>query len=380
MKTIGIITYHHYYNYGTMLQAYALQKKVCELGYAAELIDFKQDNSLSMVEKIQLRIRRLPVYIKETDKYRTLAKAKQYFALRTNKFEEFYQRELVVGEHKYTNTEQLMKEPPQYDAFLVGSDQTWNPYVANAPEAFYLPFVEDNNKKGSYGPSLAVTVLSEEQKKLYRERLQTFAYLSCREEAGSQLLEEITGKEVTTVLDPTLLLTKEEWLKFVTEEEIKREYILTYFLGDKKEHRKFVEQLSENTGLKVVSIPFSYLDIKNPRTDKRWVGPESFISLIKNAAIVCTDSFHGTMFSINLNSNFYSFCKMDDSNVGSQNSRLYSALDIFGLSERLIKDCDNVPTKIEPIDYKQVNEILYQKRSESMKYLEEMLAYIVKDW
>ena len=378
MKTIGIITYHHYYNYGTMLQAYALQRKVCELGYDAELIDFKQDNSLSIVRKIQLRIRRLPVYIKEADKYRTLTKAKQYFALRINKFEEFYQRELVVGEHKYTNTEQLMKEPPQYDAFLVGSDQTWNPYVANAPEAFYLPFVEDNNKKGSYGPSLAVTVLSEEQRKLYRERLKTFEYLSCREEAGSKLLEEITEKKVTTVLDPTLLLTKDEWLQFAIEEDVKGRYILTYFLGDKKEHRKFVEKLSENTGLKIVSIPFSYLEIKNPKTDKRWGGPGEFISLIKNAAVVCTDSFHGTMFSINFNSNFYSFCKMDDDIDSSENSRLYSSLDIFGLSERLIKNCDNVPTEIEPINYEQVNEILCQKRNDSERYLKKMLENITK--
>jgi hypothetical protein len=378
MKTIGIITYHHYYNYGTMLQAYALQKKVASLGYVSELIDFKQDNSLSKEEKMKLRIRRFPIYVKEFEKYFILANSKEKIKQKKQKFEDFYNKCLVVGKQKYTNTAQLIENPPQYDAYIVGSDQTWNPYVANSPEAFYLPFVSSDSKKGSYGPSLAVSKLTEEQKILYKDRLCGFAYLSCRESEGASLLEKVTGKKVVPVVDPTLLLTGQEWNNLTSQDEIEDEYILTYFLGDKKEHRKFVAQLSESTGLRVVSLPHSYLDIKNNKIEKIWGGPKEFLSLIRNASVVCTDSFHGTMFSINFNTNFYSFCKMDDDFADSENSRLYCALELFGLSHRLVKNGVEAPTKIEPINFKSVNNILEQKRRESMKYLVEMLQNITR--
>lgn len=378
MKTVGIITYHHYYNYGTMLQAYALQCKVADCGYKAELIDFKQDTSLTRGEMIKLRLKRFPVYIKEFDKYFILSKSEKNFKLRDKKFEEFYKKELVVGKQRYTSTVQLINQPPQYDGYVVGSDQTWNPYVAKSPEAFYLPFVSNGLKKGSYGPSLAVSRLTNEQKVRYKERLKDFAYLSCRESSGARLLEEVTEKRVIPVLDPTLLLTGEEWGKFAAPDKTAGEYILTYFLGDKKEHRKFVAQLSKNTGLKVVSLPISYLDIKDTKVEKIWGGPEDFISLIRNATVVCTDSFHGTMFSINFNTNFYSFCKMDDKTASSENSRLYSALQMFGLSDRLLKDGVEAPAKIVPIDFDTVNDILQCKRQESMEYLADMLQNITR--
>lgn len=165
MKTIGIITYHHYYNYGTMLQALALQEKVEQLGYQAELIDFKQDNSLSRYEMLKLRIKRMPVYIKERKKYRALADSREKIKEKNELFEQFYKTYLHVGKKKYTTTQQLMENPPVYDGYVVGSDQTWNPFVANSPEAFFLPFVENKSKKGSYGPSLAVKSLSERERK-----------------------------------------------------------------------------------------------------------------------------------------------------------------------------------------------------------------------
>ena len=186
MKTIGIITYHHYYNYGTMLQALALQEKVEQLGYQAELIDFKQDNSLSRYEMLKLRIKRMPVYIKERKKYRALADSREKIKEKNELFEQFYKTYLHVGKKKYTTTQQLMENPPVYDGYVVGSDQTWNPFVANSPEAFFLPFVENKSKKGSYGPSLAVKSLSDEKEKEYRKKLSNFSFLSCREQDGAQ--------------------------------------------------------------------------------------------------------------------------------------------------------------------------------------------------
>lgn len=378
MKTIGIITYHHYYNYGTMLQALALQEKVEQLGYQAELIDFKQDNSLSRYEMLKLRIKRMPVYIKERKKYRALADSREKIKEKNELFEQFYKTYLHVGKKKYTTTQQLMENPPVYDGYVVGSDQTWNPFVANSPEAFFLPFVENKSKKGSYGPSLAVKSLSGEKEKEYRKKLSNFSFLSCREQDGAQLLSRITQKEVKCVLDPTLLLSAKEWGKYYEFEIPKEQYILVYFLGEKSEHRRAVEKIQKLTNWKIISLPAAYLEMENNDYKKVWGGPKEFLSLIRGAALICTDSFHGTMFSINFQRNFFSFCKSSDSEESSENSRLYSALNIFGLSNRIIHNMDNLTAEDISIDYKNVIPILEEQRRDSIEYLENMLFEMTK--
>lgn len=378
MKTIGIITYHHYYNYGTMLQALALQEKVEQLGYQAELIDFKQDNSLSRYEMLKLRIKRMPVYIKERKKYRALADSREKIKEKNELFEQFYKTYLHVGKKKYTTTQQLMENPPVYDGYVVGSDQTWNPFVANSPEAFFLPFVENKSKKGSYGPSLAVKSLSDEKEKEYRKKLSNFSFLSCREQDGAQLLSRITQKEVKCVLDPTLLLSAKEWGKYCEFEIPKEPYILVYFFGEKSEHRRAVEKIQKLTNWKIISLPAAYLEMENNDYKKVWGGPKEFLSLIRGAALICTDSFHGTMFSINFQRNFFSFCKSSDSEESSENSRLYSALNIFGLSNRIIHNMDNLTAEDISIDYKNVIPILEEQRRDSIEYLENMLFEMTK--
>lgn len=378
MKTIGIITYHHYCNYGTMLQALALQEKVEQLGYQAELIDFKQDNSLSRYEMLKLRIKRMPVYIKERKKYRALADSREKIKEKNELFEQFYKTYLHVGKKKYTTTQQLMENPPVYDGYVVGSDQTWNPFVANSPEAFFLPFVENKSKKGSYGPSLAVKSLSDEKEKEYRKKISNFSFLSCREQDGAQLLSRITQKEVKCVLDPTLLLSAKEWGKYCEFEIPKEPYILVYFLGEKSEHRRAVEKIQKLTNWKIISLPAAYLEMENNDYKKVWGGPKEFLSLIRGAALICTDSFHGTMFSINFQRNFFSFCKSSDSEESSENSRLYSALNIFGLSNRIIHNMDNLTAEDISIDYKNVIPILEEQRRDSIEYLENMLFEMTK--
>lgn len=271
-----------------------------------------------------------------------------------------------------------MENPPVYDGYVVGSDQTWNPFVANSPEAFFLPFVENKSKKGSYGPSLAVKSLSDEKEKEYRKKLSNFSFLSCREQDGAQLLSRITQKEVKCVLDPTLLLSAKEWGKYCEFEIPKEPYILVYFLGEKSEHRRAVEKIQKLTNWKIISLPAAYLEMENNDYKKVWGGPKEFLSLIRGAALICTDSFHGTMFSINFQRNFFSFCKSSDSEESSENSRLYSALNIFGLSNRIIHNMDNLTAEDISIDYKNVIPILEEQRRDSIEYLENMLFEMTK--
>ena len=380
MKSVGIITYHHYYNYGTMLQAFALQQVIKDLSYNAEIIDFKQSNDPDILHLIMIRLRRLPVYLAEREKYKTLAAAKASFDRRNIKYEEFYKKYLHVGKQIYINSEKLKADPPEYDAYIVGSDQTWNPYVANNPEAFYLTFISDNKKKGSYAPSLGVTQLTQEQKKMFQSRLEGFGFVSCRESEGAKLLSDIIHRPVANVIDPTLLLGWNIWSTVSKKSVISQPYILTYFLGDITEHRIFVHKLASITGLKVVSIPVSYLDIRVPEFEKVWAGPDEFLSLIRNAEYVCTDSFHGTIFSINFGVKFYSFCKRKDAEISSDNSRLYSSLKLFGLSDRLItvNNANKALSRLDIIDYKEVDRVLNRERERSIKYLETMLNDITQ--
>lgn len=376
MKSIGIITYHHYINYGTMLQAYALQHYIASLGYKAELIDFLLDRSMSKLDLIKLRIRRLPAYISQCKKYAAIAAAKQKNAEKAKLFEEFYKKNLVVSKKHYSKSQQLVDDPPLYDGYVVGSDQTWNPYAAGGQDVFFLPFVEDNTKKGSYAPSISVSSLTQEQEERIKRHLHNFSYLSCRELQGTELLKKILKKDVKCVIDPTLLLSDIEWIKVASKINIEKPYILVYFLGDVEKQRDFVKKLADRTGYMVVTIPASYLEFKNKSWNQQWCGPDGFISLFNNAAYVCTDSFHGTAFAINFNKPFFTFCKTKDNERISENSRLYSILDMFGLSGRLIED-GKLPKDLS-VDFSYANKVLNQKRHEATVYLEKMLKTITR--
>lgn len=380
MKSVGIITYHHYYNYGTMLQAYALQKKVEQLGFRSEIIDFKQNNNPSRLQLLGIRIKRLFVYVRDCRKYMTLASTKNLFSKRCLKFEEFYNNNFKLSNQKYTDSLQLSANPPIYDGYVVGSDQTWNPYVANNPEAFYLTFVKDDAKKGCYAPSLGVSRLTKEQRTRLKNKLKGFRFLSCRESVGAKLLSETLEIPVINVLDPTLLLNWNDWNSVSSKCDIEKPYILVYFLGNVKEHRDFVHKLANKTGLKIVSIPISYLDINESAFVKKWAGPDEFLSLIKNAEYVCTDSFHGTMFSINFGVKFYSFCKTKDAENSSENSRLYSALELLGLSNRLVTSSNqnSVLKELAAIDYSAVHKVLENEKTKSLAYLKGMLEKITE--
>ena len=377
MKTVGILTYHHYYNYGTMLQALALQYYISNLGYESEIIDYQHDTSMSLQKKIALRIRRFPIYIKEHDKYRTLAKNEAYQKERKEEFERFYTQNVKVSKQKYTCIEDLQRNKPNYDGYVIGSDQTWNPYVSNRPEAFYLTFVADDHKKGSYAPSLPVTDMTDEHKAFLKSKLDCFAYVSCREATGARELEKILNRNVPCVIDPTLLLNCSQWQQYEDELDIKLEgdYILVYFLGDNKEHREFVRHIQEKTGYQVLTIPMSYLEMKDTDWTKVVVGPDGFFRLIHGAKIVCTDSFHGTMFSINYHKQFFSFCKMKDGEMASNNSRLYDSLALFSLEDRIIKSVSDIDS-VTQINYEEVEKKLESERTKATNYLETMLSDI----
>lgn len=373
MRSLGILTYHKYYNYGTMLQAYALCKAIQNnFDCTAEIIDFMPKNDYVGKKLVLTRFKRIFTYIKDFDKYYNLYKFKDCELKKQAEFDKFYKNNLKVSNERFYNYESLKKQCEKYQAVMIGSDQTWNPYVSRWRD-FLLEFLsEKETVKLSYAPSIGTGKIPEEYREIFKRALSEFSALSCREEGGAKILSELLGKTVSPVLDPTLLLKPEEWEKVSSDFTFEKPYLLTYFLGDNPEHRKTAENIAKQKGLEIRAIPMSYLEMKNRKIRKETVGPDGFISLIKNADFICTDSFHGTMFSVNFKKNFLSFQKRKSTDINSDNNRLSDALKTFGLENRL---CLSSPD-LSDIDYSNAEKILEEKRAKSYSYLKTAIDLI----
>ena len=374
---IGILTQPLKNNYGGILQAYALQTYI-EKNYDcdAELIDYMPKNEFVGKKLLVTRLKRLGTYIKNFGKYYVLRKNRGNQEIKKREFDKFFELHMVTSSWKVNSAESLAEHSGEYDAVMVGSDQTWNPFVSK-DGIFLLDWLKDRGvSKIAYAPSIGVSRIPDEWHERYKAALSGFDALSCRERGGAGFLSELLGKDVEFVIDPTLLLTPDDWEEISTPEEVDGPYLLTYFLGDNKAHRKAVEKIAKEKNLKIVALPVSYLETKNKGIDKRYVGPGGFITLIKNASFVCTDSFHGTMFSINFGKDFVSFTKRNDADINSDNNRLYDALGVFGLQDRL---CIKGEFSDSAVDYALVNERLGKLRASSRRYLDRALSTADKE-
>ena len=184
-KKAGIITFHHNHNYGTMLQAIALQKAIHKCGYTSELINYEKKPTDRM-QLLKIRLSRVGVYVLHFKKYYRLFMNKSNAVARGRLFEDFYSNYAVIGKTRYEYMEDLKNNPPQYKLYIVGSDQTWSPSISEQKEkeVFFLSFVPDGLVKGSYAPSIGLLTVKEQDKELFRKYLDDFKYLSCREKTG----------------------------------------------------------------------------------------------------------------------------------------------------------------------------------------------------
>ena len=379
MRKVGIITRHYRINYGSRLQAVALQRAIESMGFYCEIIDYRYDGALtgwalfcSKLGKRFYYITHIDIFCgKMIDKIATLVNRKN-IKRKTELYKRFFTKYMKVTSKVYMSDEEILADPPIFDIYIVGSDQTWNPFVCDNPDAFYLSFAPEGAKKASYAPSIAIDEFSPEQAARFLRLTRDIQYLSCREEEGSELIRRITGREVTTVLDPTFLLSKEEWEKFSEEMPHPKRYILQYLLGEKKEHRKYVKKLAEKFNLPVVSIPRIPRDMIEGGVIRRWPGPSGFLRLLMDAELVCTDSFHGTALSINFEVPVYTFLKMDANDPANENSRIRSLYDRFGIKNRIITDFSILPRNYAFCyrDYKEKYDALVNN---SYKYLRTIL-------
>lgn len=383
MKKVGIISCYFKHNYGSMLQAYATQKVLDNMGIASETInidkniDFakgKRKYYIKQIANFSFIKSKLGMIKLKIDKKINKQLAKN-IKIRDGKYEEFKNKHFALTNPytTYQELSQICKE--KYSNVIVGSDQLWLP-VNVVADYYTLNWVPDEVNKISLATSFGISYIPNKYKEKYRKFLNRFNYISVREKAGQEIVKELTDKETSLVCDPTLLLDKEEWLTIQNKEPIIQDkYILCYFLGKNIEHRKFAERLKEKTGCKIVSLNHAdeyvkYSDIFADITPYD-IGPAEWINLIRNAEYICTDSFHGTVFSLINNKKFFTFRRYNKKTKYSTNSRLDSLLEIVNLQERILEGTEDIEKVLNmQIDYNKINEKLEKFRNESKKYIE----------
>ena len=385
-KKVGIVSCYFKHNYGSMLQAYATQKILDDMNIENETInidkniDFsngKKKYYMGQVFNFQFIKSKLGMIKLKLDKKINKNLGKN-ISIRDKKYEEFRKNFRLTEPYK-TYAELNEKAEKDYSSVIVGSDQLWLP-VNVVADYYTLNWVPEDVNKVSFSTSFGVSVIPEKYKEEYKKFLNRINYLSTREVAGQKIIKELTGRDAILVCDPTLLFNKNEWMSIQKEEPIiKGKYIFCYFLGKNIEHRKFAERLKEKTGYKIVSLNHAdeYVKYSDMFADEAPydVGPAEFLNMIRNAEYVCTDSFHGTVFSLINNVKFFTFRRYSNKSKVSTNSRIDSLLGIVNLKERLINGDEDVEKEIEKkIDFENVNMKLEEFRNTSKEFLKNALS------
>ena len=376
-KNVGIITFFKFYNYGSSLQAFSTVKILSRLGYDGSVIDINSGNKICkilMYIKYIIKSIRYPYLVKAMFQLKKANKiADNRISKETiRKFDEFTEKELNVKKYTYSRLSKVAKTE-EYCRFIAGSDQIWSPQRAIIKKEYFLRFAP-KAKRIAYAPSFGIDKIPEYNKKCIKKYINDFLNISVREEEGKKILKELINKDVPVVLDPTLLLDKEEWNSIINNESLEEnQYIFCYFLStpSNKAIEYIKEYLKENKCIIVYLMNnYKWNDIGEA---KYYDGnPLDFVKGIKGAKMVFTDSFHSVAFSLNLNKSFYVF-KRNYNHKFDQSSRITSILGKVKEEDRYISQ-EDIECKIEKInDFERINNILQEEREKSLKWLKDKL-------
>ena len=370
-RKVGIVTLHGYHNYGNKLQNYALQEVLNDLGFIADtLILSTQRTPLSAIyDKAKKTFRRSPLesIAMVTRKLKSRPISTEHEELvdsRINVFKRF-SKDHLSEKFFLLDRENVAKINKDYDYFITGSDQVWNPIYISNMKKYFLTFA-DKSKRVAYAPSFSCPKLPKSYEKKYRKWLKEMSKLSVREQEGAKIIEELTGMNAPVLVDPTLLLSKEQWLAIANKACNRPEegYILTYFLGEiSSDTEQYIQNLAQEKNMKIINLG----DVRDK--ESYITGPREFVDYINNAGVLLTDSFHGVVFSILLETPFLVYERK--TNIPTMYSRIETLLDKFDLRHR---EAGNVSGDIFATDYSRVYEILEVEKNRAFKYLREALC------
>ena len=365
-KTVAYLTRHTVSNYGSVLQAYATQTAIENLGYDPICINYYRSDEKPK-KLVGTLLQCSPWNKNLLTRLIYMVTQKPVYAYAGKRFEN-YRKIVKVTDTEYNNEQQLMKNTPKADVYLTGSDQVWNTITCDKIDpVFFMSFLKDNQKRVSYAASFGSSCVKEEDKEIISTLLKKYSTVSIRENSGIKIAESL-GVKATQVLDPTFLLSKDEWSRLLSKRECKEKYVLVYQLHPNKQFDKYAKAFAKSKGLKLYRISHCFHHIV--RSGKFICCPpiEEFMWYIKNAEYFLTDSFHGTAFSIGFNTQFVNVLPKKYS------ERIQSILELIGYENRILQSYDDFNITDEKIDFKKVNEIIETERKKSYDILSKMLG------
>ncbi len=351
-KKVGCLTWHDVYNFGSELQAYALQETLNSLGYSSEFISYKKESSMfSKMYRCFCELRAVVTPV-----------SKGYHG---ENFIRFRHKFLKCSKKKY-NSKNIVTANMIYSEFICGSDQIWAPNVYDP--TYFLSFTD--KKKVSYAASIGLNEIPHELVSQYCKHLSDFHFISVRETEGKELLKKCCNIDSVVMPDPTTLLNCEQWKHISISPKTTKPYVFCYFLNKNHGYKDMVMKIAKQ-GIDIVGISASTEDSCWMQTVNN-AGPREFLGYIEKADVIFTDSFHGSIFSLIFQKPLWIFERFKTTDPLCQNSRIYQLTRELAITDRILTQDANNGT---PIDYDAVqmklNEYIVKGRAFLKQSLEE---------
>lgn len=350
---IGLLTFTDGTNLGQRLQNFALQQVIKELVPGCTVVTIRQSYPFS---KTKRKVKMCIAFLRNPKHEIIRLRRKKHFDEFNKKHIEFYPKEMLF----YGDNTAFSKE---FDCFLVGSDQVWNPSSPFVGANFFLTFAKKHQRL-TYAPSFSVNEIPAEKENLYKDYLSGFPDITVREDIGATIVNELAGKPADVVLDPTLLLEKREYEKIKVEyrKRPKASYILAVFLGDSP--NTDIDEISKKLEQNVFSI-----------TPDTVIGPDEFLDIIEHAELVLTDSYHVTIFSIIFRKPFVNFTRSGKGSMMS--SRFDTLFRMLGIHNREWSYLRSFPEEIKRMDFEAIYHSLECERIRCISILKKELEPFV---
>ncbi len=364
MLKVGIITKHKIFNYGTFMQAYATQRAIEKLGFYAEIIDYKYPNEFHGTHPTfrGKLLHSINYFLKNLLPGRL---GKAWIDAYNECFAKYYK----LGK-SYKSQEEIMNEPPIYDVYVVGSDQLWRPEFTNGDPVFFGAFAPKHKKVLSYASSFGCLSIPDKYRESYKLMLSRFSSISVRERSGVDIVKELSGRNAELVVDPSLLLSAEEWKKIMKKPRISQPYMICYgnlaidYVND------LAQKIVGDRDILIVRTNGKFTDYFNRKIHYLLdVGPLEWLGLLANAEFVLAGSFHGTVFSVQFHRPFMSIVTGDK----DHDSRQMNLMSELGLENNALyigeQNLTNIEEAMFSINWEKTEKKMTSLRKKSMDYL-----------
>lgn len=368
-RTVAVMTLHNSPNYGSCLQTYATQTVLSALGVTPRIIDYYREDAIPENETDRALngqlVKKMPIFRLPGMKALARVPVSRIVARRAAPLNEFRCSRLDLTDHKYYSYEDLEADPPQADIYCTGSDQVWNSvWNKGFNKAFYLEFAPAEAKRIAYAASIGKSSLEEWEKAPMREALLKYSHISVREEEAVELLDSIGVHGAVHVIDPTLMLTRDDWKRIASNKRIPTHpYILIYQLNKNPQFDQYAQRISRKLGLPIYRIAYGIHEKRKGEHTIVCPRVEEFLGLFLSAEYILTDSFHGTAFSLNLGRKFIAI------SPGRFSGRIMNLLKMTGTMNHYLDDYRNMDIVDQPFDFGRAQRVFDLKRSEAKSFL-----------